>query len=112
MVLWQSGDRSIGDIAERLVLPGHAITPMVDRLQAAGLVERRRDQDDRRVVLVGLTPAGVDLEQAAARVQRTVACQTGLSPRALAKLRTELHDLVDEMSDNAASPIPTEGEAS
>ena len=97
MVLWQFGDRSIGDIAARLVLPGHAVTPMIDRLETAGLVERRRYDQDRRIVLVGLTPAGVELEAAAARVQHTVACQTRLSPGALAELRDELHDMVADM---------------
>ena len=112
MVLWQRGDQSISDVAARLALPGHAITPIVDRLQAAGLVTRQRDAEDRRVVLVCLTEAGASLELAAAQVQRTVACQTGLSPVALAALRTQLHDLIGEMSDRTTSPLPIEGDAS
>ena len=112
MVLWQEGDRSIGDIAARLGLPGHAITPIVDRLRAVRLVTRQRDQTDRRVVLVSLTAQGAALERAAAEVQRTVACRTGLSPRALAALRTELHDLVEEITDRTARQNPIEGEAS
>ena len=112
MVLWQDGDQSISDIAACLALPGHAITPIVDRLQAAGLVTRQNDASDRRVVLVGLTSAGASLETAAAQVQRTVACQTGLSPQSLSALRTDLHDLVEEMSDRTASPLSIEGEAS
>lgn len=97
VALWQHGAGSVSELAERLDLPGHALTPLLHRLDAAGLVVRRRSDDDSRVLLVDLTPAGRQLEQAAAGVQRTVEYSTGLSPLALAALRGELHDLVGDL---------------
>ena len=97
LVLWQDGTRSISEIAERLALPGNAVTPLVGRLEAAGLVHRTHQPTDRRVVQVRLTDAGAELETAAADVQRRVACSTQLSDDELAGLREQLHDLLGRM---------------
>jgi DNA-binding MarR family transcriptional regulator len=48
-------------LAGRLVSRAPDITRMLDRLEAAGLTHRVRSAEDRRAVLVGLTPAGLDL---------------------------------------------------
>jgi len=97
LVLWQDGSRSVSDIAARLALPGNAVTPLVARLEAAGLVQRGEQPADRRVVRVHLTAAGAELETAAADVQRRVACSTQLSDDELARLREQLHDLLGRM---------------
>ena len=49
-----------GDIAERLITRSPDVTRLVDRLEARGLVRRRRDSDDRRAVRVFITKAGLD----------------------------------------------------
>ena len=112
MALWQHGSGTVSELAERLDLPAHAMTPMLQRLEQAGLIVRRRSPLDSRAVLVELTSVGVELETSAAAVQRTVECATGLSSDALAGLRGELHDLVNDMRATAAGPHPMEGKAS
>ncbi len=112
MALWQHGPGTVGELAQRLDLPAHAMTPLLQRLESAGLIVRRRSPSDTRVVHVELTPAGVELESSAAAVQRTVQCATGLSPRDLADLRGQLHDLVDDLRAPAAGPHSMEGRAS
>lgn len=112
MVLWQHGSQTVGELAHHLDLPGHALTPMVQRLERAGFVVRRPSTNDGRAVLVELTPAGCELETAAAAVQRRVVCATGLSPEGLAALRNEVHKLVDDMRATAAGLQPMEGQAS
>lgn len=97
MSLWQHGTQQMSHIAERLQLDGHAITPLVDRLEGAGLLRRRRDAGDRRVIQVELTIAGSALEAAAAVVQQSVVCRTELEPVALAALREALKALVHRM---------------
>ena len=54
------GDRppTVGDLAEYLLLRPHSTVELVDRAEAAGLVERMPDPDDGRVVRVRLTKAG------------------------------------------------------
>ena len=49
---------TIGDLAERLLLQHHSTVELVDRSARQGLVERQRDETDRRRVIVRLTPAG------------------------------------------------------
>ena len=99
LVLWQDGERAINEIAARLALPPHALSPLIDRLVRAGLVERRREQPDLRVVHVSLTAAGAELQHAASKAQRSVARKTRLGAPRLGALRHQLHDLVDQMSN-------------
>ena len=112
MVLWQQDGLSVGQIADRLQLPGNALTPLLARLEQLGYLSRTRDDHDGRVVRARLTPLGADLEREASAVQRSVVCRTGLDEVALAALRRQLQDLVDDMRDPAASNESTEGEAS
>lgn len=51
-------DPTIGDIADDLMLRHHSTVELVDRAQAAGLVNRRQDATDRRVIRVRLTRRG------------------------------------------------------
>jgi len=53
-----SAGPTIGDVADALLLRHHSAVGLVDRAAAAGLVRRRPDADDRRVVRLTLTPAG------------------------------------------------------
>ncbi len=106
LVLWQDGPRTVREIGERLRLPANAMTPLLDRLETAGFVARRRDDADRRIVRVSLTPAGRDLQASAAEAQRDVLCQTGLEAQAHDALRAELHRLVDRMEGRAATRAP------
>jgi DNA-binding MarR family transcriptional regulator len=66
LTLWQDGPATVGRIADRLQLDSHAVTPLVARLEGAGLVRRRRGSDRRRVV-VEATERGRDLHAPAAR---------------------------------------------
>ena len=71
MVVRYHGRSRIGRVARDLGLSANAATAAVDRLEAAGLVERCPDPSDRRAVLVGTTPLGeqfvVDLMTAGVR---------------------------------------------
>ena len=108
MVLWQDAELAVHEIAARLKLAPHAVSPLIGRLERAGLVVRRRAAPDRRVVRVHLTAAGAALESAAAKAQHRVVCQTELSSPELADLRAALHLLVAVMDGGPASaPHPS-----
>jgi len=50
--------RSLGQLGAELVLSPPSVTRLVDRLEERGLIERRRDDDDRRKVLANLNAEG------------------------------------------------------
>lgn len=97
LALWQDGTLATGQIAQRLSLPQNALTPIIDRLERAGLVTRDRDPDDRRVVHVTLTAQGRALDSALGAAQEQVRCDTGLSVAALDALRSDLRRLAAQI---------------
>ena len=66
-VLWERDGQSGAELGQRLVLDSATITGVADRLEAAGLVERRGDEADRRVHRLFLTRAGAVLKKPADR---------------------------------------------
>ncbi len=102
LVLWQDGPSTSGRIAKRLCLAPNAITPLVDRLLVQNLVERVREDNDRRVVTIRTTEKGDALEESVSLAQQSVECRTGLGPHALARLREELIALTAKMAEEAA----------
>jgi DNA-binding MarR family transcriptional regulator len=51
---------TIGDVADQLLLRHHSAVGLVDRAEAAGLVRRRQDRDDHRIVRLHLTARGAE----------------------------------------------------
>lgn len=104
LTLWQDGPAPVGRIARRLELDSHAVSPLLHRLESAGLVRRRRGVD-RRQVLVEATERGDDLEAAASRAQAQVACATGLTSLELADLRGRLRALAARLTPEGAPEL-------
>jgi DNA-binding MarR family transcriptional regulator len=61
--LWEKDGRTVGDIAARLALESSNITPLIKRLETAGLLTRQRNPMDDRQVLVTLTARGRSFQQ-------------------------------------------------
>jgi DNA-binding MarR family transcriptional regulator len=106
MVLWENDGLTVSELGGRLDLPSHAISPMLDRLSASGLLTRGRDDLDGRLVRVWLTCEGKALEERAAEVQRGVVDCTHLEPSELEGLRADLHSLVLRMQGTTATRDP------
>ena len=98
LVLWENNHMSVGKIAERLELDSGTLTPMLKRLETAGLINRVRNTDDERIVEISLTEAGTLLQHEIAEVQQSVVCKTGLGKDEFKQLTDALHHLVVTMS--------------
>ena len=79
LVALSEGDgQTVGELGEQLFLESNTLTPILKKLEALGLVERRRDPADERQVRVTLTPAGRKLRQQVARNAARLVGATGL----------------------------------
>src|ERR1700760_4659239 len=65
LVLWETDDVTVKDMATRLNLDPATVTPLLKRLEAQGLVERVRGTEDERLVYIRLTSAGKTLKRQA-----------------------------------------------
>ncbi|MFC5496161.1 MarR family winged helix-turn-helix transcriptional regulator [Caenimonas terrae] len=68
LVLWERDGLTVSELGERLFLDSGTLTPLLKRLEAAGLIARIRALDDERRVHVTLTAAGRKLKARAAKV--------------------------------------------
>ena len=68
LVLWERDGITVSELGERLSLDSGTLTPLLKRLETAGLVSRLRDTQDERRVLVRLSAAGRELKERAARI--------------------------------------------
>jgi DNA-binding MarR family transcriptional regulator len=83
------------EIANRILFSKSGLTRVIDRMEAAGLVRRERPPEDRRVVKVLITPAGLDTLNAARAVHRR-----GIQEHFVSHLDpTKLEALADMLQD-------------
>lgn len=93
VALSQRGELTVGELGSTLFLESSTLTPLIKRMEAAGLVSRRRDSRDERVVRVSLTPAGEARAQEARCVPPQVLEATGLTLEDLDRLNAALQSL-------------------
>ncbi len=93
LVLWERDGSTVSELGERLRLESGTLTPLLKRLEVAGLVSRRRAVDDERQVLVHLTPAGRELRARAREIPVQMIANTGCTLEELHGLRDALHAL-------------------
>lgn len=90
LVLWQRGPQPVKALGNALHLDSGTLSPLLKRLEAAGLVRRDRQPGDERSVLIRLTAAGAELEAAARDIPLRAACAAELPLDELDSLRTSL----------------------
>lgn len=89
VTLWERDDRTVGEIGEQLFLESNTLTPLLKRMETAGLVSRSRDPADERQVRLRLTAEGKALLDKAKQVPSCVLAATGLTADA-ARTLTQL----------------------
>jgi DNA-binding MarR family transcriptional regulator len=90
MLLWAEDGRTVGEIGAPLFLDSGTLTPLLHRLETAGLVLRERDERDERQVRIRLTDAGRALQAKLAGVPETIGCAVGLSQERLREMTAEI----------------------
>ncbi|GAB3873366.1 hypothetical protein GCM10027610_140410 [Dactylosporangium cerinum] len=101
LVLWEQDARTVKEIGTALRLDSSTLSPLLKRLEAAGLVTRARRADDERSVTVQLTEAGAALRERARAVPARLVCDGGLGIGELDALRETLVRLTAALTDTA-----------
>ncbi len=95
--LWARAPLTVGHIGQCVGLESNTLTPLIKRLQDAGLVTRERDPGDERRVSVALTAKGAALEPKAVHVPAGILAATGMTPKELLALQKQLRALTRGM---------------
>ncbi|WP_436849326.1 MarR family winged helix-turn-helix transcriptional regulator [Streptomyces massasporeus] len=109
LVLWEHGELPVKKLGEHLRLDSGTLSPLLKRLEAAGLVRRERSARDERSVEVRLTEEGVALRGRALQVPRRIASSTGFGAEEIRTLRARLDELTTALDAAAALAEPQGG---
>ncbi|RVC62866.1 MarR family transcriptional regulator [Mesorhizobium sp. M4B.F.Ca.ET.088.02.2.1] len=94
LVLWERAPSTVGALGEALGLDSATLTPLIKRMEAGGLVTRRRDSADERRVLVEPTAKGQALRARVKDVQAGLDCAMPMERAELKALHGTLTRLV------------------
>jgi DNA-binding MarR family transcriptional regulator len=97
-VLTEKDDRTIGEIADRLGLEPSTITPLVKRLELAGLLTRRRNPDDEREVKVSLSKQGREVYAKTGCLRHELMKRSGMTANELIAFNRQIQKLRDAMA--------------
>jgi MarR family transcriptional regulator, organic hydroperoxide resistance regulator len=98
LVLWERDGLTVRELGVRLQLDSGTLTPLLKRLEQAGLLARRRRQSDEREVEISLTETGHKLHERAAEIPRCLAERLCMSVDAFTRLRDELKSLAAQLA--------------
>jgi DNA-binding MarR family transcriptional regulator len=99
LAMWGSRGETVtvGEVGRRVQLDTGTLTPLLKRLEAAGHLQRRRDPNDERRVLLELTQQGWDLRDRVAHVPGDLLSTMQLDRSDIDVLRDVLGRLVDHL---------------
>jgi len=98
LVLWERDGVPVKDIGERLHLDSGTLTPLLKRLETAGLIKRTRSSEDERQVLIALTPQGQALREKARAVPQSILAASACSISELSAMKNEIIALRDRLN--------------
>ena len=94
LALWERSPRSVKDLSAALALDPGTLSPLLKRLEAAGLITRRRDPADERVLAVSLTGPGRQLRAEAEKVPPAIVARLGMEVADLETMHAALTGLI------------------
>lgn len=94
-VLWSGDEQTVGAIANALALESSTLTPLLKRLETAGLLRRTRNLSNERQVVIALTEEGRALQHRAGCLSDTLLAASMQNPKELADLNHDVRHLRD-----------------
>ncbi|MBW7455341.1 MarR family transcriptional regulator [Paenibacillus sepulcri] len=102
LVLWERSQSTVKELSETLDLDSGTLTPMLKRMEAANLVERKRSTEDERIVIVRITESGLALKERAVCIPQSLFASSNLPLEELTALNGQIKKLMTQI--NAAMP--------
>lgn len=103
LVLWDEDGQPVRAIGDRLGLDSGTLSPLLKRLEQAGLVKRIRDTHDERQVRISLTDKGNEMRRKAAAVTKEIGSAVGCSFEEMERLRDDLLELRGRLAKQPAA---------
>ncbi|MBP1999387.1 DNA-binding MarR family transcriptional regulator [Paenibacillus shirakamiensis] len=97
LVLWEREESSVKELSSTLDLDSGTLTPMLKRMESAGLLSRRRSLEDERVVKVSLTAEGKLLKEKAVCIPNALMTSSGMSIPDLIAMNEQVKRLMGTM---------------
>lgn len=97
LALWESDDQSVGEIGAKLLLDSSTLTPLLKRLESAGVVARARNPEDERQVRIRLTEKGRAMRETARAFPIALLDASGCRAEELSSLKERLRAVRDTM---------------
>jgi len=94
LALWQQDPRSVKDLGAALQLEPATLSPLLKRLEASGLIDRRRSSTDERRLDVTLTAEGRQLRSRAESIPQTMIEQLGMPVSELQAMQSSLTAII------------------
>jgi DNA-binding MarR family transcriptional regulator len=104
VTLWEHLDPlCVKDLSALLKVDAPTLSPLLKRMESAGLLRRERNPADERSVLITLTPRGRELRSRAGSVPASIIKRLGMSIEELEVLQTALHNLISHANVRSSS---------
>ncbi|MBP2539252.1 DNA-binding MarR family transcriptional regulator [Agrobacterium tumefaciens] len=98
MALWEKETSTVKALGEMLGLDSGTLSPLLKRLEHAGMITRKRGTVDERQVLVALTPKGANLKKEGVKIMAAIGSATGCGLEELVQIRDRVNALKDSLT--------------
>ncbi|MCW3787407.1 MarR family winged helix-turn-helix transcriptional regulator [Plebeiibacterium sediminum] len=101
MILWETDQIGVNDIAKKLILNTNTVTPLLKRMETQQLIERSRSADDERKVIVKLTSKGKKLKNKASEIPQSLShklLDSSLNIEDLIDLKKKLETIIEHLT--------------
>ena len=99
LALWEKDGVTVGELCGKLMLDNGTLSPLLKKMQQEGLVERKRSEEDERVVVITLTEEGRALQEKAKDIPVKVAGCVDLPPEKAMMLYSLLSELLENQKN-------------
>ena len=95
MALWEKGECNVKELGECVYLDSGTLTPLLKKLEAKELVERKRSKEDERNLVIALTPKGLKLKDKAIEIPAKMGGCVNIEPEDAAVLKKLLDKVLE-----------------